>query len=58
MIEDILKKHRIFEDKNDVYHNEQITRVNRLFGLKDLLDFYNVDKNWIICEILGNSIGR
>lgn len=50
-IEDKLKEYRIIEQKEDVFFNDEMTRVNRLFGLKDLLDFYKIDKKCVVCEV-------
>lgn len=50
-INTILDTYRIIEWENDGYFDETFTRGNRLFGLKDLLDYFGVNKEWDICEI-------
>lgn len=47
----VLEKYRIIDQHDDVYVNEKMTRVNRLFGLKDLLDYYKINNTHTICEI-------
>lgn len=50
-IDRILSRYRISENKNDDYINEEMPSTNRLFGLKDLLDYYGANKNWNTLEI-------
>lgn len=50
-MEEILARYRITENHTDEYYNEEITGVNRLFGLRDLCKFYSVGKNWRVLEI-------
>lgn len=47
----ILSRYRVSELHKDVYFNEKIDSVNRLFGLKDLLEFYDANKQWKAMEI-------
>ena len=50
-INNILQRYRITENKNDEYFNEEMPSTNRLFGLKDLLEYYGANKNWNVLEI-------
>ena len=50
-LDNILARYRMIDLEEDYYVNERMTSVNRLFGLKDLLDYYNVDKKWKVLEI-------
>ena len=47
----LLNKYRMSWDFVDGYVDEWMPRVNRLFGLKDLLDFYKINKEHNIFEV-------
>jgi predicted O-methyltransferase YrrM len=47
----VVHRYRLSNLPNDFYFNEEITAVNRLFGLKDLLDYYRVTRGWKIVEV-------
>ena len=47
----ILARYRITENHTDEYYNDQMPAINRLHGLKDLLDHYKIDKSWRALEI-------
>jgi predicted O-methyltransferase YrrM len=50
-LEKILLRYRINENHNDDFFNEEMNSTNRLFGLKDLLEFYQANKEWKVIEI-------
>lgn len=50
-INSVLQRYRITENKNDDYFNEEMSSTNRLFGLKDLLEYYGANKDWNVLEI-------
>jgi len=50
-LEKILLRYRISENHNDDFFNEEMNSTNRLFGLKDLLEFYQANKEWKAIEI-------
>jgi len=50
-MEHILARYRITEIHSDEYYNDQMPAINRLHVLKDLLDYYKIDKNWTALEI-------
>ena len=47
----VLQRYRITENKSDDYFNEEMPSTNRLFGLKDLLEYYGANKDWNVLEI-------
>lgn len=49
--DDILNRYRIIENKNDDYVNEIFPATNRLFGLKDLLDYHKINETHTAIEI-------
>ena len=50
-LEKILLRYRISENHKDDYFNEEMNSTNRLFGLNDLLKFYQANKEWKAIEI-------
>ena len=50
-MEHILARYRITENHTDEYYNDQMPAINRLYGLKDLLDYCNVNQTWTALEI-------
>jgi len=46
-----LDKYRIIELISDEWKSDDMPTANRLYGLKDLLDFYNIDRTMSACEI-------
>ena len=50
-IKRILSRYRISDNYDDEYFNDEMPSVNRLFGLMDLLEFYNASENWKVIEI-------
>jgi len=50
-LEELLQRYRVMDLEDDHYVNEEMPTINRLFGLKNLLDFYKVDKTWNIAEV-------
>jgi len=50
-MEHILARYRITENHSDEYYNAQMPAINRLHGLKDLLDHFKIDKTWTALEI-------
>lgn len=51
LADSVVHRRRMIDIDNDCYFNEEMTSVNRLFGLKDLLDYYRVTRGWKIVEV-------
>ena len=50
-IKEILSRYRIYDRLDDEYFNEKMPSVNRLFGLMDLLEHHEANKEWKVIEI-------
>ena len=50
-IKEILSRYRIYDRLEDEYFNEKMPSVNRLFGLIDLLEHHEANKEWKVIEI-------
>jgi len=50
-IKEILSRYRIYDRLEDEYFNEKMPSVNRLFGLMDLLEHHEANKEWKVIEI-------
>lgn len=46
-----LDKYRVIDLESDEWKSEEFPTANKLNGLKDLLDFYHINKNHVACEI-------
>lgn len=47
----VVHRRRMINLPGDHYFNEEMPSINRLFGLKDLLDYYRVTRGWKIVEV-------